>query len=83
MTESNEKDLVIAALRQRIGELVSAYETEVAVIRAAYTKLKEDFDHVSRVLADQTPESLDNTSQDNPFQPVTKFTPPDVKKKKD
>ena len=39
MAESNEKDLVIAALRQRIGELVSAYETDIAVIRAGYTKL--------------------------------------------
>jgi len=81
MTESNEKDLVIAALRQRIGELVSAYETEIAVIRAAYTKLKEESDHLSKVLADQTLVTSDEKTENNPFQPVTKFNPADAKKK--
>lgn len=83
MAESNEKDLVITALRQRIGELVSAYETEIAVIRANYTKLKEEFDHISKVLADQAPDTSDDKTENNPFQPVTKFNPADAKKKKD
>ena len=81
MAESNEKDLVIAALRQRIGELVSAYETEIAVIRASYTKLKQDFDHISKVLADQSTDTSDKSSQNNLFQPVTKFNPADARKK--
>lgn len=32
-------DLVIAALQQRIGELVSNYETQIAVLRAEITQL--------------------------------------------
>ncbi len=81
MTESNEKDLVIAALRQRIGELVSAYETDIAVIRAGYTKLSEEFEKVSKVLADQKTNTSDNETEDNLFQPVTKFNPANAKKK--
>ncbi len=81
MTESNEKDLVIAALRQRIGELVSAYETDIAVIRAGYTKLSEEFEKVSKVLADQKTNTSDNETENNLFQPVTKFNPADAKKK--
>ncbi len=84
MTESNEKDLVILALKRRIGELVSAYESEIAIIRAGYTKLKEEYDHVCKVLADQAkPEEPRVGEPNNPFQPVTKFNPPDVRKKKD
>lgn len=84
MTESNEKDLVITALRQRIGELVSAYESQMAVVRASYTKLKEEYDHVCKVLADQAkPEESQVEESNNPFHPVTKFNPPDVRKKKD
>jgi hypothetical protein len=32
-------ELVIAALQQRIGELVSNYETQVAILRAEITTL--------------------------------------------
>jgi len=32
-------ELIIAALQQRIGELVSNYETQVAVLRAEITSL--------------------------------------------
>lgn len=34
-------ELVITALRQRIGELVSNYETQIAVLRADITQLAE------------------------------------------
>lgn len=34
-------DLVITALQQRIGELVSQYETHIAVLRAEITQLQE------------------------------------------
>jgi hypothetical protein len=81
MAESNEKDLVIAALRQRIGELVSAYETDIAVIRAGYTKLSEEFENISKTLADQKINTSDNETENNLFQPVTKFNPTDAKKK--
>lgn len=32
-------ELVVAALQQRIGELVSNYETQIAILRAEITKL--------------------------------------------
>lgn len=35
-------ELVITALQQRIGEIVSNYETQVAVLRAEITKLMEE-----------------------------------------
>ena len=34
-------ELVITALQQRIGELVSQYETHIAVLRAEITQLQE------------------------------------------
>jgi hypothetical protein len=76
MAESDQKDLVITALRQRIGELVSNYETEIAIIRANFTKLKEEFDHISKVFADQ--ETLEEVKT-----PVKKFVPPDIIKNKE
>ena len=40
MTDANDnKDLVIIALKQRIGELVQNYEYAVATLRADLTKL--------------------------------------------
>jgi hypothetical protein len=35
-------ELVIAALQQRIGELVSNYETQIAVLRADLTQLSQE-----------------------------------------
>lgn len=40
MTEKVE--LIVAALQQRIGEIVSNYETQVAVLRAEITQLIEE-----------------------------------------
>jgi len=43
-------ELVIAALQERIGQLVSGYETQIAVLRAEITELakkqeaKEDYE---------------------------------------
>jgi len=34
-------ELVIAALQQRIGEIVSQYETHIAILRAEITQLTE------------------------------------------
>ncbi len=52
MNELDEKDLVISALRSRIGEIVSKYETEIAFIRAKYTKLEAEFQHACKILAE-------------------------------
>ena len=35
-------ELVITALQQRIGEIVSNYETQIAILRAEITKLMEE-----------------------------------------
>lgn len=37
----NRLELVVQALQQRIGEIVSQYETHVAVLRAEITELTE------------------------------------------
>jgi hypothetical protein len=35
---STKHDLVITALQQRIGEIVSNYETQIAILRAELTE---------------------------------------------
>jgi phage host-nuclease inhibitor protein Gam len=37
----DKAELVITALQQRIGEIVSQYETHIAVLRAEITQLTE------------------------------------------
>jgi sRNA-binding carbon storage regulator CsrA len=41
MSQENKAGLVITALQQRIGELVSNYETQIAILRAEITQLME------------------------------------------
>ncbi len=41
---AEKAELVITALQQRIGELVSNYETQIAILRADITKLIEERD---------------------------------------
>lgn len=38
----NKAELVIMALQQRIGELVSNYETQIAVLRAEITQAAQE-----------------------------------------
>ena len=38
---AEKAELVITALQQRIGEIVSNYETQVAILRAEITHLME------------------------------------------
>jgi hypothetical protein len=49
---SDNKDLVIIALKQRIGELTSNYELDIANIRAQYTKLQHAY---NLLIKDSTP----------------------------
>jgi phage host-nuclease inhibitor protein Gam len=39
---AEKEELIITALQQRIGEIVSNYETQIAILRAEITKLVED-----------------------------------------
>ena len=41
MSQENKASLVITALQQRIGELVSNYETQIAILRAEITQFME------------------------------------------
>jgi len=39
---AEKAELVIAALQQRIGELVANYETQIAILRAEITQLLDE-----------------------------------------
>ena len=39
---ADKAELIITALQQRIGEVVSNYETQIAILRAEITKLMEE-----------------------------------------
>jgi hypothetical protein len=39
---TQKAELVITAMQQRIGELVSNYETQIAILRAEITQLLEE-----------------------------------------
>lgn len=57
----NKPELIITALQQRIGEIVSSYETQIAVLRAEITELinkKEDHEKAIQDYSD----SLSNIS---------------------
>ena len=41
---AEKAELIITALQQRIGEIVSNYETQIAILRAEITKLIEEKD---------------------------------------
>jgi hypothetical protein len=41
MSQEQKIDLIIKALQQRIGEIVSQYETHIAVLRAEITELTD------------------------------------------
>ena len=41
---SEKAELIITALQQRIGEIVSNYETQIAVLRAELTSIVEERD---------------------------------------
>jgi hypothetical protein len=41
MNPQEKTDLIIKALQQRIGEIVSQYETHIAILRAEITELTD------------------------------------------
>jgi hypothetical protein len=55
----NKEELTTLALKQRIGDLVSEYETQMAEIRAEYTLLAEELQRVNelydQLVMDTTP----------------------------
>ena len=60
---AEKAELVITALQQRIGEIVSNYETQIAFLRAEITKLMEEKNEkVDAIQAYE--EHLDNITSD-------------------
>jgi len=60
---ADKAELVITALQQRIGEIVSTYETQIAILRAEITKLMEEKQAKDEVVQNYE-EHLDNITAD-------------------
>jgi phage host-nuclease inhibitor protein Gam len=58
---AEKAELIITALQQRIGEIVSNYETQIAVLRAEITKLMEEKQGKDEAVQEYK-EHLDNLS---------------------
>lgn len=58
---ADKAELVITALQQRIGEIVSNYETQVAILRAEITNLMEEKDAKTKAVQDYS-EQLNNVT---------------------
>ena len=56
---AEKAELIIAALQQRIGEIVSSYETQIAILRAEITKLMEEKQEKNEAVQEYT-EHLNN-----------------------
>jgi phage host-nuclease inhibitor protein Gam len=48
----DKNELIITALQQRIGELVSNYETQVAILRAELTSLTDQIKEKEKAITD-------------------------------
>lgn len=55
----NKAELIIMALQQRIGELVSNYETQVAILRAEITQYSQEKEEKEKATKEYS-ESLEN-----------------------
>jgi hypothetical protein len=55
-------ELVITALQQRIGEIVSNYETQIAFLRAEITQLVEEKEAKSEAIQDYSEHLKDLTA---------------------
>jgi phage host-nuclease inhibitor protein Gam len=60
---AEKAELIITALQQRIGEIVSNYETQIAILRAEITKLMEEKEAKSEAVQNYS-EHLDNITAD-------------------
>ena len=56
---ADKAELVITALQQRIGEIVSQYETQVAILRAEITLLVQEKEAKSEAVQEYS-DSLNN-----------------------
>jgi len=58
-------ELIITALQQRIGELVSNYETQVAVLRAELTQVSQQAEDKQKAIDEYSQSLSEKTNKDN------------------
>jgi hypothetical protein len=59
----DKAELVITALQQRIGELVSEYETKVAILRAEITQIMSQNEEKSDAVREYNEELLNKVEE--------------------
>jgi len=59
---ADKAELIITALQQRIGEIVSNYETQIAILRAEITNLMEEKDAKTEAVQDYSEHLNDLTA---------------------
>lgn len=58
----DKAELIITALQQRIGELVSNYETQIAVLRAEITQVMQDQEDKQKAIDEYSQSLSEKTS---------------------
>jgi hypothetical protein len=61
----DKAELIITALQQRIGELVSNYETQVAVLRAELTQVSQQAEDKQKAIDEYSQSLSEKTNKDN------------------
>jgi sRNA-binding carbon storage regulator CsrA len=59
----NKAELVILALQQRIGELVSNYETQVAILRAEITQSLQEKEEKEKAIEEYSESLIEKVSK--------------------
>jgi hypothetical protein len=59
----NKAELVIMALQQRIGELVSNYETQIAILRAEITQYSQEKEEKEKAAEEYSASLKEKTSK--------------------
>jgi hypothetical protein len=59
----NKAELVIMALQQRIGELVSNYETQIAILRAEITQNSQEKEEKEKAAEEYSASLKEKTSK--------------------
>jgi restriction endonuclease S subunit len=59
----NKAELVVMALQQRIGEIVSNYETQIAVLRADITQLAQEKEEKEKAAEEYSSSLKEKTSK--------------------
>lgn len=60
---AEKAELIITALQQRIGEIVSSYETQIAVLRAEITNLLEEKENRQKDINEYSNSLLEKISE--------------------